>query len=94
MDEDKHRAVVRISHEFLRDILFPKGAKVLALAVDVQDVFGREDFVCVVEHPDLPPTKPGQKLPEAMPQYRRINHGDDQELDQVVFVDWGVEEHA
>ena len=88
--EGKHYAIVRISHELLRQILFPEGTKVLAMMQDVNDIFGREDFVCVVEHPDLPVHHIGNNLLSVSPIYRQNYNGGENEIATVTFEGWGI----
>ena len=93
MEEVRHRAIVRISHELLRQMLFPDGAKIIAVMLDTQDLFGRNDFVCVVEHPDLPITGFGEVLPDARPLYTQHCNGDiENEIPSIEFTDWGLRE--
>ncbi|RPI21900.1 MAG: hypothetical protein EHM70_24480 [Chloroflexota bacterium] len=87
---EHHRALVRISHEFLRDLLFPEGSEVLAVMTDAQDIFGRGDFVCVVEHPNLPVSHPGMLLLTATPTYRALYEPENNQVRVVEFVDWGL----
>ena len=90
MSEERHRAIVRISYEFLRNMLFPENTVILAVMNDAQDIFGRKDFVCVIEHPDLPVSIPGELLPSITPTYHREFHGFPKEIPIVTFEDWGI----
>lgn len=90
-EKKKHnRAIVRISHEFLKDLLFPKDAEILMVSQDPNDIFGRGDFVMVVEHPDLPEIEIGMNIPVSEPRYIRIHSGVDNEVDIVQFDGWGI----
>lgn len=88
MSTEKHRAIVRISYQFMRDILFPEGTEILAIVEDVQDIFGRQDFVCVVENPELPITKEGDNLLTITPSYIRHFIGVEGEIPTVIFDQW------
>ena len=85
---ERHRAIVRMSHELLRTMLFPEGTEILAVSMDLQDVFGRRDFVCVIEHPDLSAVKEGYELPEIKPSYRSHYTGIENEIPTVEFMGW------
>lgn len=87
----RRRAVVRFSYELLRDILFPKETEILYVNLESQTVFGVQSFMVVVEHPDLPETKPGDLLPEVQPAYRRHFGGEiENEIESIEFLDWGI----
>lgn len=91
MEENKiehHRVIVRISYEFLRDILFPENTEILSIDASIQNVFGLRDFVCCIESPDLPVAIEGKLLPEAFPQYRRHYTGAENEIPTVEFEKW------
>ena len=92
MDENKvhHRAIVRISYEFLRRILFPEGTEILSITTDPNDIYGHQEFVCVIENPDLPVSSPGVALPVCTPTYHRLYSGKETEMDVIEFVDWGM----
>jgi hypothetical protein len=86
----RHRAIVRITYQFMQDLLFPEGTEILSIMADPQDIFGRGDFVCVIEHPDLPVNQLGEQLLTIRPEYRRHFDGIENEIATVTFEGWGI----
>lgn len=58
--------------------------------IDANNIFGRRDFVVVVEHEELPTSLDGEVLLTVKPTYRRVDGENKNELDQIFFEDWGI----
>ena len=91
-EHECHQAIVRISPEFLRRLLFPEGTRILKIIEDPKNVFtNREpDILVKIEHLDLPMTDEGMNYPEIAPSYTQHFLGTEGEIPTVTFDSWGI----
>ena len=87
---ERHRAIVMVSGEFLRNLLFPEGTKILAIIEVPENIYtGNVDILIKIEHPDLPVTEEGRNYPLITPSYIHHFTGIEGEIPTVTFDKWG-----
>ena len=89
IDEIKHRAIVKVSGEFLRSLLFPEGTRILAI-IEAPENFSAKnvDILIKVEHPDLPIKREGENYPIIAPSYILHYSGIEGEIPAITFDKW------
>jgi len=87
---ERHRAIIKVSGEFLGTLLFPEGTRILAVMVAPEN-FSTEsiDILIKVEHPDLPVNEVGANYPIIAPSYIHHYTGVEGEIPTVTFDKWG-----
>lgn len=88
--QEIHQAVMVVSLDLLAGMVLPRGGTIVGVQLDPRRA---GVMLMKVEHPDLPGAWPGDELPIIRPVYAtdRISE-DPNEVDQVTFLDWGIQE--